>query len=41
MLNSMEAVIILYIKFSEIIAKNRINEIYVKIIDQENVGNFD
>ena len=41
MLNSTEAVIFLYIKFSEFIDKNRINEIYVKIIDQVNVRNFD
>ena len=37
MLNSMEAVIVLYIKVSEFIAKNRINEIFVTITDQVNV----
>ena len=37
----METVIFLSIKFSEFIAKNMINEIYVKIIDRVNVRNFD
>ena len=40
MLNSMEAVFFLNIKFSEFIAKNMINEIYVKIIVKVNVRIF-
>ena len=40
MLNSMEAEFFLNIKISEFIAKNMINEIYVKIIVKVNVRIF-